>query len=135
LIYFRILSVGFICLFFTACEEPKQTKVIPPTAEVSNKDSEAKITSAKVVQKKPLPTLNLSIDNLSIEFENSEKDFFNHDKNLLQPHSKIFKILNQEQPESDTHISGKILTNKEKTDNKEYLHFVDGVQVNIKGNF
>jgi len=131
--HFRILSVCFICLFSTACEKQKQPEVI--NKPVINKPSEVKTAPEKVVQKKAVPALNLSIDNTSIELQNNENGIFNRDKEPTQAHSKIFKTLNKEQSESDTSWSGKIFTDQEKIDNKEYRNSIDGVQINIEGNF
>ena len=126
--YSRFLSVCFICLFSTACEKQKQPDVI-------NKSSEVKTAPEKVVQKKAVPALNLSIDNTSIELRNNEKGIFNSDKESTQAHSKIFNTLNKEQSEPDTSWSGKIFTDQEKIDIKEYRNSIDGVQINIEGNF
>jgi len=133
-----------MCLFFTACEQQKQTEMITPAVQVpavqvNEKPDVSHIGSenntTKVIQKKPLPTLNLSIDNLSIENENTEKNFFKGAENPVERHSQTFNTLSKEAAKSNTHISGNILTNSEKLDNKEYINSLDGVQINIKGNF
>ena len=57
------------------------------------------------------------------------------DKEPTETQSDLFAILNKDQKESDVNVSGKLLTNEEKIDNKEYLDSIEGLQINIEGSF
>lgn len=130
----RILSACFICLFFTACSEKEKTEVINKP-EVINTPGQVKIVPEKAVQQKPRPTLNLSLDHISIDLQKNDKDIFNSNKEPTEAHSETFKILSKDQSESDTKLSGTMFTDEEKIDNEEYLDSIDGVQINIEGSF
>jgi hypothetical protein len=123
----KLISNSFICLFLAACDGQEQTVAI-------NKTTEIKIVPEKTLQQKPRPALNLTVDDISIEQENQD-DVFNLDKELTETHSDTFKTLTRDQAESNYNLNGKILTDEEKIDNKEYMDAVDGLQINIEGSF
>lgn len=123
-----ILNVIFICLFFAACTGQEQTEAI-------NKTTDVKMAPDKATKKKIRPALNLSVDNISIDHQRNDDDIFNKDKEPAVTQSELFEILNREQAKSDINMSGKLLTDEEKIDNKEYIDSVDGVQINIEGSF
>jgi len=143
---YRILSTGFVCLLLAACDGQEQTEAINKTTEVISKPTEviSKTTEVKTVpeqapekstQQKPLPALNLSVDNLSIDHQGKDDDIFNIDKKPTETHSDLFETLSKDQTEPGINVSGKLLTDEEKLDNKEYLDSVEGLQINIEGSF
>jgi len=143
---YRILSTCFICLFLAACDGQEQTEAINKTTEVISKPSDivSKTTEVKIapeqateksIQQKPKPALNLSVDNLSIDHQGKNDDIFNIDKEPTKAHSVTFETLTRDKKEPGINVSGKLLTDEEKIDNKEYLDSVEGLQINIEGNF
>ena len=135
---FRILSVCFVSLFFAACDGQEKTSVINKTTEIISKVPEVKTAPEQVIEKpiqlKPRPALNLSVDDISIDQDN--RDYvFNLDKESAETNSQLFETLSRDQAESSYNLSGKILTDEEKIDNKEYLDSIEGLQINIEGNF
>jgi PBP1b-binding outer membrane lipoprotein LpoB len=136
--HYRILSSCFICLFFAACSEKEKTEVVNTeiiNIEVINTSGEVKIVPDKTVQQKAGPALNLSIETISIDLQKNNKDIFNGDKKPIDTHSETFIILNRDQSESNTKLSGTMFTDQEKIDNEEYLDSLDGVQINVEGSF
>ncbi len=143
---YRILSTCFICLLLAACDGQEQTEAINKTTEVISKPTEviSKTTEVKIVpeqateksiQQKPRPALNLSVDNLSIEHQGKDENIFTIDKEPTETQSDLFETLSKAKTESDVNVSGKLLTDEEKIDNKEYLDSVEGLQINIEGSF
>jgi len=143
---YRILSTCFVCLFFAACDGQEQTEAINKTTEVISKPTEviSKTTEVKIVpeqateksiQQKPRPALNLSVDNLSIDYQGKDENIFNLDNEPTETQSDLFETLSKAKTESDVNVSGKLLTDEEKIDNKEYLDSVEGLQINIEGSF
>ena len=131
----RILSTCFICLFFAACGEQEKTSVINKTTEVKTPETPTKKEAKKSIQQKARPALNLSIENVPLDNQESDKDIFNEDKEPTDTQSELFDTLNRKQTESDINLSGKVLTDEEKIDNEEYLDSIDGLQINIEGSF
>ena len=143
---FRTLSACLICLFFAACDGQEQAEAINKTTEVISKPSDivSKTTVVKTapeqapekpIQQKPRPVLNLSVDNISIDHQRNDDDIFNIDKEPTQAHSVTFETLTRDKKEPNINLSGKLLTDEEKIDNKEYLDSVEGLQINIEGSF
>ena len=127
MVYYKFLSACFICLFIAACDKQE-----PPAAV--KKETVMKAAPEKIIPGKTVPVLNLSIDNIAIEQPNINAVFLN-DKTATEENSELFKTLNKEQAEANIDISGKLLTDEEKFENKEYLDAVEGVQINVEGRF
>jgi len=89
----------------------------------------------KSIQQKPRPALNLSVDNLSIDHQGKDENIFNLDKEPAETQSNLFETLSKDKTEPGINVSGKLLTDEEKIDNKEYLDSVEGLQINIEGSF
>lgn len=128
MIYSRILRACFICLFIAACDTQEQTTPVEKTTEI-------KTAPEKTTTQKTRPVLNLSLDNIPIEHQNNDDNIFNKDKEPTEKNSALFETLGKDQTISNINLNGKLLTDKNKLENKEYLESVDGVQVNIEGNF
>ena len=121
--YFRILSTCFICLFIAACDKQEQTTPVKNNAE------------SKTVPQKTKPILDLSIDNISLNHQENNDDAYLNNKKSTEENSNLFKTLSKDQTKSSIDISGKLFTDDEKLENKEYLDSVEGVQINIEGEF
>lgn len=138
MIYSRILSICSICLFVTACNTQEQTAPVKKTTEI--KTAPEKIAPEKIAKQitttmKARHVLSLSIDNMHIDHHINDDIFLNTGKEPTEKNNTLFETLNKHQIEPRISLSGKLLTDKDKVENKEYLDSVDGVQINIKGNF
>ena len=143
----RILSACFICLFFVACDRQEKTsdinktpKVVSKAPEVISKTAEVETAEVKTAPEKAMqqiarPPLNLSINDISIDHQGNDDDILNIDKEPKETLSDTFSTLSRNQAEPDISFSGKIFTDEEKLENKEYLDSIDGVQINIEGSF
>ena len=124
----RTLSTCLICLFIVACDGQEQTETI-------DKITDIKAAPEKTTQQKPRTALNLSIDNISIDNHGNDNDIFDLDKEPAEIRSDTFETLSRGQTEPDINLNGKLLTDEEKIDNKEYLDSIDGLRINIEGSF
>ncbi len=128
MIHSRILSACFICFFIAACDTQEQTTPIEKTTEI-------KTAPEKTTTRKTRPVLNLSIDKIPIEHQSNDDNIFIKDEKPTEKNSALFETLSKDQTEHNINLSSKLLTDENKLANKEYLESVDGVQINIKGNF
>ncbi|MCK5394895.1 MAG: hypothetical protein KAJ32_02835 [Gammaproteobacteria bacterium] len=133
MIHSRILSACFICLFIAACGTQEQTTPVEKTTEV--KTAPEKTATQKTTTRKTRPVLNLSIDNIPIDHQSNDDNIFIKDNEPTEKNSDLFETLSKDQTEPNINLSSKLLTDENKLANKEYLESVDGVQINIKGNF
>ena len=122
MLHSRILNVFFICLFISACESQEQTTPVEKTTVI-------KAAPEKTTTEKPMRVLNLSIDNISSDDQRKNDDIFLKDNVPTEKNSALFET------ENSVNLSGKLLTDNNKLENKEYLESVDGVQIKIEGNF
>ena len=123
MIYSRTLITCLISLLIIACESQQPTTPIKKT------------TAIKPAPQQPTPALDLSIDNIPVEPQNNNDDIFIKEKTPTKENSDLFKTLSKDQAESSIKFSGKLFTDEEKIENKEYLESVEGVQINIEGEF
>ncbi len=143
MIHSRILSIGLICLFIAACNTQEQALPVKKTTEkiiVPEKVETEKVVSGKTAEQKPAtiktrPILNLSIDNMHVDQHINDDNFLNTGKAPAENNNTLFKTPGKNQIEPRINLSGKLFTDEEKVKNKEYLDSVDGVQINIEGNF
>ena len=132
---YRLISTAYICLLLVACNGQEQVETETKTeTEVINKTTEIKTVPEKTLQQKPRPAINLLIGDITIDQEN-QGNIFNLNKELTETPSDTFETLTRSQAEPNYSFSGKIFTDEEKIDNKEYLDAVDGLQINVEGSF
>ena len=84
---------------------------------------------------KARPAINLSVDNMHIDHHINNNNFVNTGKEPTEKNNALFETLSKNHIESKINLSGKLLTDEDKVENKEYLESVNGVQINIEGNF
>ena len=89
----------------------------------------------KTTIKSSQPKLNLSIDSIPADHQSNTSSTFTNDSQATENNSALFKTLSKQNTGPDINLSGKVLTDSDRLDNKEYLDSVDGVQINIEGNF
>ena len=133
MIHYRILSACFICLFIAACdtqEHPAPVKIITEIKTAPEKTAKQKTATIKT-----RPAFNLSIDNIPIDHQRNNDNIFNEDKESKEKTTALFETLSKNQIEPNINLSGKLLTDENKLENKEYFESVDGLQINIEGNF
>jgi hypothetical protein len=163
MIHSRILSACFICFFIAACNTQKKTTPVKTTTEtktapdiktVSEKTAPEKTAKQKTTTMKARHEINLSIDNMHIDLHIkvrhainlsvnnihidhhiNDNNFLNKGKEPTEKNNALFETLSKNDIESRINLSGKLLTDKDKVKNKQYLESVNGVQIIIKGNF
>ncbi len=128
MIYSRILTASCICFFIAACDKQEQ-------ATPTENKTEIKTTPEKITTGKTRPPLNLSIDKIPVEHKNKNNINFVKDKEPIEQNTALLKILSKDKTEANINLSGKLLTDENKLEDKEYLDSVDGIQINIEGNF
>ena len=133
MIHSRILSACFICLFIAACNTQEQTAPAKKTTEI--KIAPETTAKQKTTTMKARPAMNLSINNIPIEHQINDDNFLNTGKVPTEKNNALFKTLSKNQIEPKINLSGKLLTDEDKVENKEYIESVNGVQINIEGNF
>ena len=132
MIYSRILTASCICFFIAACDKQEQATAAENKTEIK---TEIKTTPEKITTGKTRPPLNLSIDKIPVEHKNKNDINFVKDKEHTEQNTALLKILSKDKTEANINLSGKLLTDENKLEDKEYLDSVDGIQINIEGNF
>lgn len=138
MIHLRTLNICLFCLSVAACNTHEQTAPVKNTAEIKTapvKTAPEIITKEKATAIKVRPAINLSIDNMHIDKHINDDNFLNAGIEPTDNNSALFETLGESQIKRKINLSGKLLTDEDKIDNKEYLESVDGVQINIKGSF
>ena len=79
--------------------------------------------------------INLSVDNIHIDHHINNNNFLNTGKEPTEKNNALFETLSKNDIEPRINLSGKLLTDKGNVENKQYFESVNGVQINIKGNF
>jgi len=129
----RILSICLICLSVAACNTQEQAVHVQITDKI--KTAPEKTATQKPTTVKARPAINLSIDDMHIDHHIDDDNFLNTGKEPTKKNNTLFEILGKNQIERKINLSGKLLTDEDKVENKEYLESVDGVQINIEGSF
>ena len=133
MIYSRTLNICLICLSVAACNPQQQTASVIKTTEITTvNEITAKQIPTPIISR---PTINLSIDSMPVERQNNDDDFLNTDKYASEKNTTLFKKLNKNQIEPRINLSGNLITDKDKVENKDYLDSVEGMQINIEGSF
>lgn len=82
----------------------------------------------------PKPALNLSIKNIADAQDIRESDAGINQQFTNGPDSQTQRLTSK-QKNDGIKLSGKLFTDQEMIDTGEYLHSIDGLQLNIEGNF
>lgn len=146
--HLRILGTCIICTFLAACEPQDYPAAVKTTTGIIT--APAKTDTQKTDRQKPegqkpakqqkatievRPALKLTIDSLPVESQRNDNNFLNENGALSELNNELYEKLNNKNVHPGVNLSGKLLTNEDKLDSKEYLDSVDGLQINIKGNF
>lgn len=154
MIHSRIFSLSLFCLFVAACNTQEQAAAVKQTADIKTtpekiapvkKTIEIKtvpekkapeiIAKQKTTTIKTRPAINLSIDNMHVDHHIDNDNFLNTGTEPNENNNSLFKTLSKNKIEPKINLSGKLFTDEDKLENKEYLKSVDGVQINIEGSF
>lgn len=158
-----MLSACFICFFIAAYNTQNKTTAVKTTTEIKTvpdiKTVSEKIAPEKTAQQKTTTmkarheinlsidnmhidhhikvrhAINLSLDNIHIDVHINNNNFLNTGKVPTEKNNALFETLSNNDIEPRINLSGKLLTDKDRVENKQYLESVNGVQINIKGNF
>ena len=133
MIHSRILSICLICLSIAACNTQQQTAPVKRSTEV--KTTPEKTATQKHTTVKTRPAINLSIDDMHVDYHINDNKYLNTGKELTKNNKTLFETPGKNQIERKINLSGKLLTDEDKIENKEYIESVDGVQINIEGRF
>ena len=133
MIHFRIFNISLICFSVAACTPQQQAAAVNKTTEITTvNEITAKQIPTPIISR---PAINLSIDSMPVERQNNDDDFLNTDKYASEKNTTLFKKLNKNQIEPRINLSGNLITDKDKVENKDYLDSVEGMQINIEGSF
>jgi hypothetical protein len=138
MIHSRILSTLLICSFVAACNPQEQTAPVKKTTEINTAPEKAapeKIAKQKTTTIKNRPVMNLSLDNMHIDHHINDDNLLNTGTEPTEQNNTLFETLSKNKAEPKINLSGKLFTDEDKVENKEYLKSVDGVQINIEGSF
>jgi hypothetical protein len=150
----RILIVLFIGALISSCSDPEQPAhrdVSPVTerasdtgtdqtdASISGDVPEQTINNQDSGVQPPLepadkPALNLSIQDLA-DMETGGENGIEVGSDFTDGTEQQAQNLITHKKDDGMKLSGKLFTDQTMIDNKQYLDSVDGIQVNIEGNF
>ncbi len=137
--YFQIFFNCLIFLFITACDTRVQTAPTEKTTEVKTTEVKtapiATSTKASAEPQEIRQPLNLSISDISFEDKKNDKDIFVNDSDLTEKNSALFNQLSKKRPGSGVNLSGELLTDENADETQDIRQSVDGMQINVKGDF
>jgi hypothetical protein len=117
-----------------ACEAQEKTSLVknkPQIVSVPVKLHER----IKPMPKQVKPVLDLSIDSI-INKDKTNSDALSINNSIhVEENSALFNTLNKKHAESKLNLSGEFLTDKNADDGTSYIKSVDGLQIDIQGNF
>lgn len=138
----RIISLLLIAAFISACntqqQDEQQGKIVEKVVtiqkapEISATVATSKEQNATAKQK---PAMKLSIKNMVIDESAHNEDFLQSSIESDDKANTLFESTQTNKKEPKINVSGKLFTDEVQLENKEYLQAVDGVQINIGGEF
>jgi hypothetical protein len=144
---FRLFAVTLIGISISSCGshdqpgagamKPVKAQVSEPAAKPVSNDPETATAqpdrqSSTVEGKKP--ALDLSLENLADDKVDNGINL-DTDQRFTEEDSPLAATLNKKKPATGVKLGGKLFTDDTKLENKQYLDSLEGVQVNIEGNF
>lgn len=131
MIHSRIVIACFIGLFMAACDTQQQPTPVKKTTEI--KTAPEKTDEQAITATKTRPALKLSIDDISIEQQQIDDNFYVKDDAPVEQGNALF--VKQDKDKRNINFSGKVFTDENKLENKEYRNSIEGLQINLEGNF
>ena len=102
---------------------------IAPEKTVHEEIAETKASTLKKRQ-----PMKLSID-LPVDSQVENENFLSAGSEPTEGNNSLFGTPHKNNTDPDINLSGKVFTDNNKLENKDYLNSLDGVQINIKGSF
>jgi hypothetical protein len=143
----HLLFAAFMVALLSSCNEPEQstqTGASPGVGPVSgtdhkgaNRSQDTPMQTAQTQNRLATtsnPALNLSIRGLT-DNDAGVEDIIDADRHLTDSTEQQAQKLARKKTDEGVKLSGKIFTDQAMIENKQYLDSVDGIQVNIEGNF
>ena len=132
--FFKFFLISHVFLMIVACEAQEKTSPVKNKPQVASVPIESHDTVIPV-PKQAKPVLNLSIDSI-MNKDKKNSDALSINNNIhVEKNSALFNTLNKKHAESKLNLSGEFLTDKNADDETNYIKSVDGIQIDIKGNF
>jgi len=132
--FLRVCLTFHVFLIIVACNMQEKVSSVENKAEIISTPTQSYDIVNTVPQKDP-PALNLSIDSLIDKGKtNDDRSFINNNVHT-EENSALFNTLNKKHAESEFNISGELLTDKNADDEVGFIKSVDGIQIDIRGNF
>ncbi len=132
-----ILGVFLLCISVSACNKQEQNTAIEKTAVIEAAPvipKHEKSAEEKNGTVKSRPAINLSIDDIHADHQLQKKNFLNTERQPME-NNNIPGTSHKNKTEPGINLSGKLFTNEDKLETKDYLNSVDGLQINIEGKF
>ncbi|MEN8710678.1 MAG: hypothetical protein ABF326_00635 [Arenicellales bacterium] len=133
-----ILSICLISLYVSACDTHGLNTPVDKTTEMKIVPEIApheKIAETKAGALKNRHAMKLSIDDLPVDYQVNNENFLSAGSEPTEGNNSLFVTPNKKNADPGVKLSGKVFTNEDKLENKDYLNSFDGVQINIKGSF
>jgi len=134
----RTLSLCLITIFVSACNTQQQDEAVE---KVVSKQKVPEVSAAVETVKEPTaialkrPAMKLSIKNMTIDEPAHNEDFLQTSIESGDTDNSLFSSARSKKVEPKINLSGKLFTDEARLENREYLQAVDGVQINIGGEF
>ena len=132
-----ILSICLISLFLTACDTQGQNTPVGKATEMKTapeKTVHEEIAETKASTLKKRQPMKLSID-LPVDSQLSNKNILSAGSEPTEGSNSLVSTPHKTNVDPGINLSGKVFTDDNKLENKDYLNSLDGVQINIKGSF
>lgn len=131
-----ILGICLLCISVSACNEQEQSTPVEKSAAMEAApviSRHENIVEENKVTPKNRP-INLSIDGLHDDHQLHNKNFLNTESQPME-NNNIPGTSDNNKTKPGINLSGKLFTDDDKLESKDYLNSVDGLQINIEGRF
>ncbi|MBT8120101.1 MAG: hypothetical protein KJN89_10330 [Gammaproteobacteria bacterium] len=132
-----ILGVFLLCITVSACNKQEQATSIEKAAVIEAAPvipKHEKSAVEKTGTAKNRPAINLSIDDLHADHQLQNKNFLNTESQPME-NNNIPETSYKNKTKPGINLSGKLFTDEDKLETKDYFNSVDGLQINIEGKF
>ena len=133
-----ILSICLISLFLSACDTQGQNTPVGKATEIKPAPeitAPEKIAETKARTLKNRHAMKLSIDDLTVDSQVKNENILSAGSEPTEGNNSLFGTPHNNNTDPGINLSGKVFTDEDKLENKDYLNSLDGVQINIKGSF
>ena len=135
--YPGILSICLISFYLSACDTQSLNEPVGKATEMKiapEKTVHEEIAETKASTLKKRQPMKLSID-LPVDSQVENENFLSAGSEPTEGNNSLFGTPHKNNTDPGINLSGKVFTDDNKLENKDYLNSLDGVQINIKGSF